>query len=206
LSGLDWAPDWAINYAKDARNFYEFERPRPMRKQQIKAWIETLREAEKIFLKVESFLRYRKGARINPDTGCRFGAGYTVKLLQEAIEFLDELLRSGPVPNLAIPRHVSGLVALYEKDVGRIITEAFKDVLPKKIINGDTAEWARTKTKRYRKLIAYALGDPTATRDRYQELFNRSRRGWIHNPYVNPPRKGISLILDNHQAQKTINL
>jgi hypothetical protein len=200
-------PDWATDYAQSCRRNYTLMRGGKIDNLEIEKLIRTFRDAERDFLMLEPLLRYRKGARINPQTGCRFGASYTVNLLRECREVCEELLSVNVSSDIHIGRAVHGLAKLFREKTGKppnfqqvgiAITEAFKDVMTKSIAEEKVARWAKQKEQRYAKLLA--------NQTNWERAFKGFERSLLFNRFLNPPRKGIASIPVpvDHQALDSI--
>jgi len=183
----DWAPRWALDAANDALVLYKLMQGRKLPGSMIKGWTSSLKEAEKIFRRIWPLLRYRKHAAFK---GKKFwtwqskrltAAEHTVELLREAVAYLEEFLKPGRPVNILLGNAVADLVKRYEEEtgaphyheVGIIITDVFKDVLPQKLLSGpkfEHGEWARKVATRHNRLMGDAARLPNAHRDLYRQI------------------------------------
>jgi hypothetical protein len=192
------APEWAQQYAITSRQNYDLlyaNRSAEPDNVALKTRIAETRKSEKNFREYGRFLN-REGSTLQQLNQPSFGLGVTIKLHHELIALLEGMLAANRAPDFFISHAVYNLVDLFEKGTGRphhhevgiVMKEVFKDVLPakeKKDGNnkeGDPAEWVKKRVARWRKLIKNEAG--------WKKALASFERGLVHNPNVNPPLKG----------------
>jgi hypothetical protein len=197
VTAFEQAPEWAQQYAKTARQNYDLlhaNRGMEPDNDVIKERILETKKSEKNFREYGRFLN-REGSTLRQLNQPAFGLGVTIKLHHELIAVLEGMLAANRAPDFFISHAVYNLVDLFEKgtdrphhhEVGIVMKEVFKDVLPakeKKDGNkkeGDPAEWVKKRVARWRKLIKNEAGWKKA-RASFDRLL-------VHNPKVNPPLK-----------------
>lgn len=158
LSGIPLSDEWITKYLDERRQMIPLKKTRrPRQRNLVKQKIAALEAAQKVHRRIGPLLPWQEKGHLET----------TLQGLSLAIDHLSTLTNPGRILKPEIPATIFFLTELYRThtgtphyfEVGLLVSKHFRDVLPRKVVDGDVTEWVRKTATRYACILEQLCGD-----------------------------------------------